>query len=46
MKVAERPNSTTIYTYQNGSVHDDKRSQLMLGEDVNNFISQTRLRNE
>ena len=44
MKVAERP--TTSYNYANGATHDDKRSQLVLGEEKDKVVRLKRLANE
>lgn len=44
MKVAERPANS--YNYATGAVHDDKRQQLVLGEDKNRIALQRRLTNE
>ena len=43
MKVAERPANS--YNYAAGAVHDDKRQQLVLGEDRERIARQKRLRN-
>lgn len=43
MKVAERP--TTSYNYASGSTHDDKRSQLVLGQE-DKIVQLKRLTNE
>ena len=43
MKVAERP--TTLYNYASGSTHDDKRSQLVLGQE-DKIVQLKRLTNE
>jgi len=42
MKVAERP----TYNYESGATHDDKRSQLMLGENRKDLVQLKRLSNE
>jgi len=39
--VAERP--TNSYNYGNGAVHDDKRSQFMLGEERANMLQQKQI---
>ena len=44
LKVAERPANS--YNYAAGAVHDDKRQQLMLGEDKDRNARQKRLRYE
>jgi len=44
MKVAERP--TTSYNYASGATHDDKRSQLVLGEENDKVVQLKRLSNE
>ncbi len=44
MKVAERPTYGEYNNYQSGATHDDKRSQLMLGEDK--ILPLKRLTNE
>lgn len=44
MKVAERP--TTSYNYASGATHDDKRSQLVLGEGKGDVVQIKRLANE
>ena len=46
MKVAERPTYGEYHNYQNGSTHDDKRSQLLLGEEKEKLIPLKRLTNE
>lgn len=43
MKVAERP--TTSYNYASGATHDDKRSQLVLGQE-DKIVQLKRLTNE
>ena len=40
--VAERP----TYNYEAGATHDDKRSQLLLGEDRKKLVQRKRLTNE
>ena len=42
MKVAERP----TYNYESGATHDDKRSQLLLGEEKEKIVRLKRLSNE
>ena len=42
MKVAERP----TYNYEAGATHDDKRSQLLLGEEKKKIVGLKRLSNE
>ena len=42
MKVAERP----TYNYEAGATHDDKRSQLLLGEEKEKIVRLKRLSNE
>ena len=42
MKVAERP----TYYYASGSTHDDKRSQLLLGEQMEKMAPLKRISNE
>jgi hypothetical protein len=42
MKVAERP----TYNYESGATHDDKRSQLLLGEEKEKIVQLKRLSNE
>ena len=42
MKVAERP----TYNYESGATHDDKRNQLLLGEDRKKLVQLRRLSNE
>ena len=42
MKVAERP----TYNYESGATHDDKRSQLLLGEEKEKIVRLKRLGNE
>lgn len=46
MKVAERPTYGEYHNYQNGSTHDDKRSQLLLGEEKEKLVPLKRLTNE
>jgi len=46
MKVAERPTYGEYHNYQNGSTHDDKRSQLMFGEEKEKLVPLKRLTNE
>jgi hypothetical protein len=41
-KVAERP----TYNYESGAVHDDKRSQLLLGEEKEDMVQLKKLGNE
>jgi hypothetical protein len=42
MKVAERP----TYNYESGATHDDKRNQLLLGEEKEKIVQLKRLSNE
>ena len=42
MKVAERP----TYNYESGATHDDKRNQLLLGEEKEKIVRLKRLSNE
>lgn len=44
LKVAERP--TTSYNYASGATHDDRRSQLLLGEEMGGVVQIKRLANE
>ena len=46
MKVAERPTYGEYHNYQNGSTHDDKRSQLLLGEEKEKLVPLKRISNE
>ena len=39
--VAERP--TNSYHYDNGAIHDDRRSQFMLGEERANLLQQKQM---
>lgn len=45
-KVAERPTYGEYHNYQNGATHDDKRSQLVFGEDKEKLVPLKRLTNE
>ena len=44
IKVAERP--ANFYHYASGSTHEDKRQQLMLGEETNRVVHKKLLGNE
>jgi hypothetical protein len=45
-KVAKRPTYGEYHNYQSGSTHDDKRSQLLLGEEKENYVPLKQLTNE